>query len=198
MNIGNRAFRYCSGLTSITIPDSMTSIGRSAFSSCSGLTSITIPDSVTCIEEYAFDGCSGLTSVTIGNGVTSIGIDAFDNCSRLTSVTIGNSVTSVLYAISRCSELTSITFEGNIPTNLSGIFSYKSKLRNLKFNGSSAVSDLYKGDFNDFPSCVSNLYIKLDLYDSNKSIISSELASEPYIFIYNATVDGYAIYVKEV
>ncbi len=51
-------------MTSITIPDSVTSIGSSAFSGCGGLTSITIPDSVTSIGRYAFSGCGGLTSVT--------------------------------------------------------------------------------------------------------------------------------------
>ena len=68
----------CSGLTSVTIPNSVTSIGDDAFSGCSGLTSVTIPNSVTSIGNYAFYGCSGLTSVTIPNSVTSIGGSAFD------------------------------------------------------------------------------------------------------------------------
>ena len=72
-SIGYRAFRSCSGLTSVTIPNSVTSIGGSAFYSCSGLTSVTIPNSVTSIGGSAFYRCSGLTSVTIGNSVTSIG-----------------------------------------------------------------------------------------------------------------------------
>ena len=70
-------------------------ISEFAFRGCSGLTSVTIPDSVTSIGGYAFSGCSGLTSVTIGNGVTSIGYQAFSGCSGLTSVTIGNGVTSI-------------------------------------------------------------------------------------------------------
>ena len=55
-------------LTSITIPDSVTSIGRWAFSGCTGLTSITIPDSVISIGENAFSGCTGLTSITVSPG----------------------------------------------------------------------------------------------------------------------------------
>ena len=69
-----------SDITSITIPNSVTSFGEYAFSGCSGLTSITIPNSVTSIGECAFRGCTGLTSITIPNSVTSIGKKAFKNC----------------------------------------------------------------------------------------------------------------------
>ena len=59
------------------IPDSVTSIGEYAFSWCTGLTSVTIPDSVTSIGNFAFYVCSSLTSITIPDGVTSIGYNAF-------------------------------------------------------------------------------------------------------------------------
>ena len=94
-SIGSEAFRSCTGLTSIEIPNSVTSIGNSAFAYCSGLTSIIIPNSVTSIGSSAFEGCSGLTSIEIPNSVTSIGNEAFDGCTGLTSVVIGNSVTSI-------------------------------------------------------------------------------------------------------
>ena len=66
-SIGWGAFEDCSGLTSITIPDSVTRIGSYAFQNCSGLTSVTIPDSVVSIGEYAFEDCSGLTRVIFEN-----------------------------------------------------------------------------------------------------------------------------------
>lgn len=79
----DEAFSYCSGLTSITISSSVTSIGKKAFRGCTGLISIAIPDSVTSIGDSAFWDCSGLTSVIIGNGVTSIGNVAFFGCNKL-------------------------------------------------------------------------------------------------------------------
>ena len=119
-SIGESAFEYCSRLTSVTIPNSVTSIGGFAFDGCSGLTSVSIPNSVTFIGSNAFSGCSGLTSVTIGNSVTSIGGLAFYGCSGLTSVTIPNSVTSIEnYAFSGCTGLTSITIPNSV-TSIGG------------------------------------------------------------------------------
>ena len=94
-SIGLGAFLYCSGLTSLTIPSSVTSIGKSAFQGCSGLTSLAIPFSITSIGESAFAWCSGLTSLTIPSSITSIGKSAFEGCSGLTSLTIPSSVTSI-------------------------------------------------------------------------------------------------------
>ncbi len=77
----------CSDLTSVDIPDSVTSIGNGAFLMCSDLTSVDIPDGVTTIGEEAFYYCTGLTSVTIPGSVTSIGDRAFGDCTKLTNIT---------------------------------------------------------------------------------------------------------------
>ena len=104
--IGAHAFYGCSGLKSVTIPDSVTRIGSFAFSGCSGLESVTIPDSVTRIGKFAFSGCERLRSVAIPDSVASIGERAFSDCSRLESVTIPDSVTSIgRGAFSNCSGL---------------------------------------------------------------------------------------------
>lgn len=81
-------FNGCINLTSVTIPNSVTSIGNSAFYWCSGLTSVTIPNSVTSIGDWAFARCSSLTSVSIPNSVTSIGNEVFYMCSNLYRLTI--------------------------------------------------------------------------------------------------------------
>ena len=140
-SIGNYAFSYCTSLTSVTIPDSVTIIGGMAFSGCKGLadkngfvvvrnilynyygndSEITIPDSVTSIGDWAFSDCTSLTSVTIPNGVTIIGGDAFYSCKSLTSVTIPDSVTSIGEgAFLNCSSLTSVT----IPDSVTSIGRY--------------------------------------------------------------------------
>ena len=86
--IGDNVFKNNSSITSITIPNSVTSIGSDAFRGCSGLTSIEIPNNVTSIGNYAFYDCSGLTSITIPNSVTSIGSSAFEGCDGLTSIIV--------------------------------------------------------------------------------------------------------------
>ena len=79
--IGEYAFAYCSGLTSLTLPVGITSIGEFAFSGCSGLTSLTLPAGITSIGEFAFSYCSGLTSIYVyAEKVPRIGRYAFEGC----------------------------------------------------------------------------------------------------------------------
>ena len=120
-SIWSSAFEYCSSLTSVEIPNSVTWIDDYAFKDCSSLTSVTIPDSVTSIRKDTFAYCRSLTSVEIPNSVTSIGDEAFEDCSSLTSVTIPDSVTRIGYSVfSGCSSLTSV----EIPNSVTSIGNY--------------------------------------------------------------------------
>ena len=154
--LGMYAFKGCSGLTSLTLPSSVTSIGTAAFEGCSGLKSLTIPSSVTSISDYAFEGCSGLTSLTILSGVTSIGWAAFRGCNGLTSLTIPSSVTSIGNdAFFGCSGLTSLSIPSSVTSIGGGTFQDCSGLTSLTipsgvtsigewaFNGCSGLTSIY-------------------------------------------------------
>jgi hypothetical protein len=137
-SIGDDTFQFCSGLTNLTIGTNVTSIGDWAFLQCEALTSVTIPNSVTSIGDGAFYDCSGLTSVTIPNSVTSIGGGAFCYCASLTSVTIPNSVTSIgsepFYG---CSGLTAITVDAlnSCYSSVDGVLFNKNQTTLIEYPG---------------------------------------------------------------
>lgn len=130
-------FSGCTNLTSITIPESVTSIGSYAFSECSSLKSIIIPKGVKKIEDGTFLGCTGLTSIIIPDGVTTIGSNyyegreirnnkdgAFEDCIGLSSIIIPESVTSIAsFSFSGCTGLNTIIIPNNV-TSL-GSFAFK-------------------------------------------------------------------------
>ncbi len=94
-NIGESSTFYgCTGLTSIVIPSSVTSIGDLSFGGCSNLTSVTIPSSVTSIGDFSFGGCTNLMSVTIPSSVTSIGRNVFYGCINLSGIWVDTNNTA--------------------------------------------------------------------------------------------------------
>jgi len=114
--VGVYAFSNCKGLTGINLPNSVTSIGDGAFQGCTGLTGkLIIPDSVISIKNCAFQGCNKLTGLTISNSVTFIGDQAFGGCSGLSSLTIPNSVTSIgQSAFIVCTRLTYLSLSNSV------------------------------------------------------------------------------------
>ncbi|UTC24129.1 leucine-rich repeat domain-containing protein [Candidatus Comchoanobacter bicostacola] len=86
---------YCTALTSVVIPDGVTSIARGTFLDCSSLTSVVIPDGVTSISQGAFWRCTSLREVTLPSGLTSIGACAFWRCTSLREVTLPSGLTSI-------------------------------------------------------------------------------------------------------
>ena len=134
--IGSNAFQNCTMLTSITLPETITSIGQYAFYNCDGLTSITIPETVTSIGDYAFYDCDSLTSMVIPDSVTSIGSYAFNSCDTLAEVTLPASLTTISpFLFQNCIALESI----ELPVGVTTIESYA-------FYGCSSLAEIVLPD----------------------------------------------------
>ena len=159
--ISEEAFYNNDNLTSIYIPDSVTTIGSSAFYNCDSLTSIYIPDSVTTIRGWAFENCSSLTSIYIPDNVTTIGESAFDGCSNLTTVIISdNSQLTTIgdYAFSGCSSLTSIYIPDSVSTIGGYVFSGCSNLTTVTISENSQLTTIgYSAFYNC--SSLTSIYI---------------------------------------
>ncbi|MBQ3404302.1 MAG: leucine-rich repeat protein [Oscillospiraceae bacterium] len=109
-------------------------IGDSAFSRCNGLTSISIPGSVTLIDEYAFYNCENLEYVTFSEGLQSIGHLAFSECDKLKSIVIPNSVYEIHSdAFRNCDNLSSVKLGSGLQTIGTWAFAYCPNLVNLTF-----------------------------------------------------------------
>ena len=171
-SIGTYAFRGCTGLTSVTIPNSVTSIDWSAFDYCTGLTSLSVEAGNTVYDSR--NNCNaiietstntlifGCQNTTIPNSVTSIGDYAFSDCTGLTSVTIGNSVTSIGDgAFDACTGLTSVTIPNSVTSIGDDAFFYCTGLTSVTapailFND---AFDIFRLEDSEMPSQIKQLTI---------------------------------------
>lgn len=143
--LGDYAFAKCKNLTSVSLPQSITSIGIWAFYDCSNLTTITFPSQckVSSIGMNAFYGCTNLSNITLPSGVTSIGNGAFSDCSSLTSLVIPEGVTSIgentFYG---CSSLKSVTIPSGVTSIGSSAFRGCSSLTGIAIpSGVTSISE---------------------------------------------------------
>lgn len=200
IEIGNRAFYRCQQMTSIQIPDTITSIGDSAFQSCNKLTKVEIPNTVTTIGIRSFVGCSKMTEIKLSKSLTSIPDNAFSSCKALKSVEIPESVTEIgMLAFSDCESLEEVTIPKSI-TNpyLAGQFKGCKSLKTIKgYKGSAARAFSRIGGYNfialDAVEGEEELEIKFDP-DNGEDVVTQPVY-EDEILNYtptNITKKGYA------
>ena len=202
-NISNNAFKNCSNITSISMPNTVVSIGQNSFENCTNLLSITLSNNLTAINNAAFKGCTSLTSISIPSTVTSIGDDAFKNCSALTSVVVGRNAAPITTlgsnAFSGCPSSLQITAPQNrvgdykndinwfahrnkIPFNPNSYYAYyvnNASNINITNNISAGYNIVYKlivSDTNTYKIESSSTYnVMLKIYDSNMMLLNSNV-----------------------
>ena len=141
--IDKDTFNGFTSLKNIVIPNTVNSIGNRAFQG-SGLTSLTLPESVTDFGISVFSDCSSLTSVNIKSNTKKIGQAMFSGCSKLVSVSIPNTVTNISYrAFENCTRLKSIVIPGNVSIIAQSAFSGCTALRNLSLPGCFRISEIF-------------------------------------------------------
>lgn len=131
-DVFNAADKHCEGITSISIPESVTSIGEKAFFYCENLTSVNVPAQVTEIKLMTFSCCKSLTSIKLPEGLTTIGSVAFDECTSLKNIYIPEGVTSIgNSAFGNCSSLKSINLPENLETTGDKVFMNCTNLKSI-------------------------------------------------------------------
>ena len=170
-NISVLAFKDCTNLTTISLPETLRTIGGQAFYGCSNLDGVALPSSLTTIATGAFAECTALTSVAIPSGVKTVNMDTFRNCKSLTEVTIAAGVQkiddggfegcenleSILlpssletlgdYAFQNCKSLKSVTIPNGVTSIAFRTFMGCSSLTEVSIQGK--VTEIGTGAFED-------------------------------------------------
>ena len=157
--IDQYAFYGCLSLTNVVIPNALTAIGAGAFWYCSRLPDLTLPASVETVGKSAFRGCSSMTNVTFeaGNAELSIGNSAFEGCLSLTNMTIeprSGSLSIGSYAFKTCSSLPQVTFGATDGALTVGDFAFVecSSLTNVMFEARDGALSIGDSAFSSCPS----------------------------------------------
>ena len=200
-SIGEGAFRDCSGLHQVNLPNSIYSIGRNAFYNCTGLTSITLPSSLEVIGQSAFGYCTLLTSIEIPNSVETMDWNAFYCCTGLTHVSISNSLSSLYGTFYGCTGLTSVDIPESVK-RLDGTFTGCTGLTTMDIPAS--VEYIGKKTFMGCTNLTTVVlpakltYIEEEAFfncDNLKSI-TSKAVEPPTIYAYNSDCFDYTTYTN--
>lgn len=143
--LGTEAFSLSSGITSVSLPNTLTKIGEAAFRHSMDLAFINIPASVTVIGDQAFFGNAKLSSVILNEGLETVGAESFELCRQLTSIMIPSSVASIgAQAFLECSSLGRVTILSGSTTLGSGAFQRCLSLTSLRLpEGMTSIEDQF-------------------------------------------------------
>ena len=179
-SLANAAFSGNVNLLNITLPSTLTNIGNSAFQNC-GLTSIAIPEGITAIRSYTFSACFNLQSVTLPSTITYMDPYTFRYCSNLTSVVLSEGITSLgSYAFENCVSLPSVTLPSTLTNMGTGAFINNSNLTSVVIPEGSTVigQDAFQNcglTSVTLPSTITNMGIRAFRYCSNlTSVVMAE------------------------
>ena len=189
VSIGDKAFRFCGDLISVTIPTSVTSIGDEAFNSCFRITSVTIPNSITSIGFAAFINCENLTSVNIPDNITTIEGAVFRDCKSLTSVTIPNYVTAIHGSAFQSSGLTSVTIPNSVTQIDPWTFSDCNKLKTITIG--SGIKTIYDNAFSKCPELTDVYCFAEDVPDTNSDAFDGSYPEYATLHVPVGSVNAY-------
>ena len=148
--IADSAFSYCTGLKSVTVPNTVAKISSSAFSRCVNLESVSLSEGLTSIGSNAFYGCSSLKNITIPSTVKSILQHAFGNCTGLESVILPEGLETLQYwAFSECTALKEVVIPGKVKVVT---YSFSECYALEKITISEGVTEIDGSAFKDCPS----------------------------------------------
>ena len=190
-SIGNAAFEYCSSLATVSIGNGLTTIGNDAFSNCTSLTGITLPDGLTTIGNTAFSNCTSLTGITIPNTVTSIGISAFEDCQALTAVTIPDGVTNIGRSAFRGCEnaFTSVSIPDGVTEIGSYTFAYCYSLKRVTIGKGVTRLGVYAFGFNrEYDEVTVNAVVPPALYENS---FSKVFGSSKVVYVPAESLEAY-------
>jgi len=157
-SLGFAAFKNCTNLSIVHLPNSLQTIGKRAFEGCSNLTNVVIPNGVTLIDEFAFSGCTSLATVSFPANLTRVAQGVFKNCSSLTTFSLPDKVTDLgPSALSGCTKLETVKLSAKQPAINNATFANCTSLKKVEIPES--VKNIAGNGFENCPNvqlyCVS-------------------------------------------
>ena len=142
--IGANAFKNCTSLVSVTLPESVKTIGKCAFENCTSMKELILPDGLLSIEKYAFENCGAISDIILPETLESIGANAFKGCTGLTEITIPASVTSIDKDIfNKTSNLSTVYYNSPYSSSRNDFLNTKS-ITKIVFGGESVPEFICK------------------------------------------------------